>query len=216
MISIFQRKTRPYVSLDMNSDEMRLLRYQPFKAGFRIENYAFAPLPKGAVIDGKIHQFDTLLAMTKKLVKQTETQGCHALMAVPSHAVSAKRIKLNAGMNNKERQREIYQNLSHYFPAQAEELCFDFSVMNVVEPSQEDVLVVASTQALIHSYVMIATLAGLNVKIVDVDFYAEKRALAWHEMKKPILMEALDSQDFVAKQDQLRVCLGLAMRRVSA
>lgn len=216
MISIFRRKSRPLVCLDINLDEMRLLRYRPDKAGFRIENYAFAPLPTGALVDGKIHQFDALLATAKNLVKQTETQGCRALMAVPSHAVIVKRIKLTAGLSNKERQREIYQNLTQYFPAYREELCFDFSVMNVVEPLQEEVLVVASAQSLIHSYVMIATLSGLEVKIVDVDYYAEKRALAWQEMKKPLLMDAIDSRDFATKQDQLRVCLGLAMRRLSA
>jgi type IV pilus assembly protein PilM len=215
VVSWLRLKPLSQVGLDMNIEEVRLMRFAPSREGFLVENFAIAPLPTGAIVEGKIRQFDVVLAATKRLVKQTMAQGLKTSLAVSASAVMSKRVTLSARLSNAEREAVIHQHLPHYFPESDGALCFDFARLNLLLPDQEEVLVVAASIEQLNAYVMIASLSGLKVSVVDVDFYAQKRALAWQEVKKSQLLPQLNAAVFHEQDAKLMVCRGLAMRSVT-
>ncbi|MDR3478255.1 MAG: pilus assembly protein PilM [Gammaproteobacteria bacterium] len=215
MISFLRLKLLSQVGLDMNAEEIRLLQFKPGRESFMVENFAIASLPLGAIVDGKIKQFDVVLAVTQRLVKQTTTQGLKANLAISASCVKSKRVRLPAGLSHAAREAAIHQHLAQYFPESEGALCFDFARLHLLPPDQEEVLVVAVAVEQLNAYVMIASLSGLKVAVVDVDFYAEKRALAWQEMKRPHLKPELNVATFREQGSRLLVCSGLAMRSVS-
>ena len=206
-----QKKPVSCVDLDIQADEVRFMRFQQNPRGFLVEGIAIAALEKDLIIEGRLKQFDLVLGVIKRLVRQTQTVGLPALLAIPAVCVMSKRIKLPVKAVSAQAEAKIANHLPQYFKAQAEELCFDFVVVNETE-IQEDILVVAAATETVNAYVMLAALSGLQVKVVDVDQYAQQRALALQETGHPQFREKNTAENFEKHRASWMTCAGLALR----
>jgi type IV pilus assembly protein PilM len=163
------------LGLEISSTEIRLLQLAKVKNQWVVENYAWFPLPTGAILDGKIKQLDIIQAALSSIMERTRTKGYPIAIALPITSVISKRIKLAAYLHPQECEADISTNLHYYLPGTSDELCFDFALTATHEGYQE-VLLVASRYEQLHAYVLLANNVGWKVKIVDVDLYALARA----------------------------------------
>jgi type IV pilus assembly protein PilM len=165
-----------HLGLDVNADEIRLIALSKKRKIWQVERFACAPLPRGSIVDGKIRQFDSVQTVVNQLVKETGTRGCKTVIALPANSVISKRIKLSSALSPVECEMEIAANVQKYFPGMTDELCFDFTLLNSVDKSQHEILLVASRQEQLNTYVAVAQASGLKIKKVDVDSHALMRA----------------------------------------
>jgi type IV pilus assembly protein PilM len=165
-----------YLGLDINADEIRLVALSKKRKVWRVESFSCRPLPRGAITDGKIRQFEIVQAALNQLVKETRARGCRAVIALPANSVISKRISLSASLNHAECEAEISANVHKYFPGMSDELCFDFLMLDSFDKSQHDILLVASRKEQLNAYIAITQASGLKIRKVDVDSHALMRA----------------------------------------
>jgi type IV pilus assembly protein PilM len=158
------------VGIAINAEEIRLLQLRKTRQQFRVENYAVAPLPQGAVSQGKIRQLEMVQAVLSQLVQETGMANCPAAMALPANAVITKRVSA-----------PLVDDISHYFPGMQDALCFDYVA------DGKELLLVASRSELLNQYRCLAEAAALKMKIVDVDTYALSRAASLHPLANGLL-----------------------------
>lgn len=177
MFRLLPFKSRTLIGLDIQADEIRLLQVRQVKQKFIVDNVAVVALSPGALVEGKIQQFENLRVPIRELVERLKIHHYPVAIAMPAHCVISKRVQIAAGLQDIEREVEISTNLYHYFPGMTEELCFDHIVLGAHNAEEDDVLLVAARYEQLQSYVSVVERAGLTVKIVDVDIYALVRGL---------------------------------------
>jgi type IV pilus assembly protein PilM len=152
-------KSRALVGIDINAEEIRLLQLRNTRQSFEVEKYAVAPLPAGAVSQGKIRQMEMVQTALNKLVLETGTAKCPAAIALPVNMVITKRVPA-----------PLADDITHYFPGIQDTLCFDYVA------DEKELLLVASRSELLNQYKCLLEEAQLKLKIVDVDTFALTRA----------------------------------------
>ena len=169
-------KSKPLVGLDIHADEVRLLQLKRVKNSIKVEKQAVCELPAGVIVDGKIKQMSSVITAIQELVRETQTQGCPAAIALPSQCVISQRIRLASILQDVECEIEISTRLSHYLPGVNDSLCFDFAIQGQLDAEHNDVLLIAARDEQVNSYVDVVNHSGLIVKIVEVDSHALMRA----------------------------------------
>jgi Tfp pilus assembly PilM family ATPase len=176
-----QRFIRPrsssVVGLDIRMNEVRLVLLRQAQSSIRLEQVDVIALPEGVVVDGKIIVADKLTATIQTLTQRFALQGHPVVLALPVQSVISKRIQLMKNQTQVNRQKEIAENLTRYFPGVTQELCYDYVVLPAVDLLRENALLVATRYEQLNDYVNVVERAGLTVKIVDVDIYALVRAV---------------------------------------
>jgi Tfp pilus assembly PilM family ATPase len=180
LLSFFYSKRSSLIGLDIQSDEVYLLHVTRVKGKSCIENIAMTTLPFGTIEEGKIIKTDHLISAIKTLVSETQTQGCAAAIALPSHCVIHKTIPFPQEMHADECELDLHANLEKYLPGLTEEVCFDFLIQKV-DAITQNMLLFAAKNDVVSGYLQSVTQAGLVVKIVDVDWCAISRAISLYE-----------------------------------
>lgn len=191
----------PLIGLDIQATEICFLQLRRVKQEISIEQAARISLPIGAIIDGKIQQFDVVSESVHKLVQQTKMRGCGTAIALPTQCVITKKIQLPRSLCESGIAKEITENLHSYFPNVTDALAYDFTVLYEADNPSDNVLVTATRYDQLTSYVGVIEQAGLKVKIVDVDIYALIRAIrfAIPDMANWEVMTLLNIGDIVTQ-----------------
>jgi type IV pilus assembly protein PilM len=169
----------------MNAEEIRLLQLRKTRQQFKVEKYAVAPLPAGAVSQGKIRQMEIVQTALNQLVQETGTAKCPAAMALPVNAVITKRVLA-----------PLVDDITHYFPGIQDTLCFDYVT------DEKELLLVASRSELLNQYRCLLEAAELKMKIVDVDTYALLRAASLHPPVNGLLDIAPEVTQIIVLQER--------------
>jgi type IV pilus assembly protein PilM len=167
-------KPKPLLGLSLHPDEIHLTQ---LNASQSIEKSASRELPKGAISEGRIRQFEQVKAALQQLVEATQTQGHRVAIALPAQAVISKRLKLSNLLQPEECEIEINNRLNHYLPGIAGAICFDFVILGQSGGSHQDVLLIAARQDQVSEYVEVVSQAGLQAHVVDIDAYAVMRGV---------------------------------------
>jgi Tfp pilus assembly PilM family ATPase len=191
VIVLYSLAAPAVVGIDMNAEEIRLLRLR----GRRIEDFAIAGLPPGAITGNQIRQAKTVQSVLKNLVDATGSAGCCAVLAIPA----SEAILQRGGSVSK-------PDLQHIT---GDEYCFDYCLL----PSGETEWIAASREH-VNQLVAITAYAGLKIKVVEIDSHALERASA-NPFAKMNLAKHLHKETFSQHAAQLELCRGLALRKIS-
>jgi type IV pilus assembly protein PilM len=180
------KKSHTCIGLDISPDAVKLLQLRKEKTDFILEQCALAPLPAGAIEDGKIKHLGSIRQAVNTVVQQTHTYGLSVALALPAHSVFMQRIQLPASLHLRECEAEISSKLKYYLSGLTDELCFDFMILTT-DDYYHDILIVASRLEQLNAYLSTINQAGLHSKIVDVDSYALMRAAYFMLAAEPLL-----------------------------
>lgn len=187
-LSIFNPKARPLIGLDISSSSVKMVELGDAGKGVhRIERYAIEPLPRDAVVDGNIANFDQVAEGVKRAWKRLGSSTKYAALALPAAAVITKKIILAAGLREQEMEVQVESEANQYIPFALDEVNLDFQVIGPAPSSQDEVevLIAASRKEKVEDRVACAEAAGLKAVVVDVESYAAHAAFELVEQQLP-------------------------------
>lgn len=112
--------------------------------------------------------------LISQLVSKTNTRGVPAAIALSHHQVIEKQVQFPKEFSAADIHHEIK---THYLPGNPEDFYFDFFIVREKDAAHQAVTLWITEKAKVDRYKHTVEIAGLKVVCVDVDSYAEKRAL---------------------------------------
>ncbi len=178
--SLFGGAAPPLVGLDISSSGVRLVELADAgKDGLRVERCASEALPRGAVTDGNIENFEQVVDCVRRLLKKSGTRARHVALGMPPAAVITKKIVLPAGLPEEQLEVQVESEASQYIPFALDEVSLDFDVIGPVATSEEDieVMLAAARREKVEDRVAVAEASGLKASVMDIESYAARAAL---------------------------------------
>lgn len=188
-LSILNPSNRPLIGLDISSSAIKMVELSRMdnKGGVKVERYAIEPLPRDAVVDGKVVNIEAIADTMRKAWRKMGTTTKLVAMALPTAAVITKKIILPANLSEQEMEVQVESEANQYIPFALEEVNLDFQVIGP-SPSGADeveVLIAASRKELVEDRVACAQAAGLKASVMDIESYAAQAAFELVETQLP-------------------------------
>ncbi|SMB26482.1 Type IV pilus assembly protein PilM [Sterolibacterium denitrificans] len=174
-LSIFNPKNRPLIGVDISTSSVKMVELVDAGKGvLRIERYTIEPLPRDAVVDGNIANFDQVADGVKRAWKRLGSSTRYAALALPAAAVITRKIILAADLREQEMEVQVESEANQYIPFALDEVNLDFQILGPAPSSQDEVevLIAASRKEKVEDRVACAEAAGLRALVVDVESYA--------------------------------------------
>lgn len=175
-----RRHVNNLMGLDIGSDDIKLLKINSTETPNIVENFAIAPLPKGAVVQNEIKKPNEIIAVLKELCNQPEIKTKNVALAIPRSSVIIKNVMVDSRLTAAEIESRAWVEANRLFPDLVGEIYLDFHVIGASsqDPTQLEVILVASRKDQINLYLDVLHRSGLTPKVIDVNCYALERALA--------------------------------------
>jgi type IV pilus assembly protein PilM len=167
------RKRDHLVGLDIGSSFIKVAELKSTKKGNLLSKFAMAPVPVGAIVEGRVVDMEGVANTIRTLFKSQKIKGKNVAISTGGHSVVIKTI--NTGkVPEKELQTAIYSEAEQYIPYDIDDVNIDFQILSESEFSldQMNVLLVAVKKDLVAEYIDLITMAGLIAQIIDVDTFA--------------------------------------------
>lgn len=176
--SLFTGRSRSLFGVDISSARVKLLELDRSAEGLRVISYASEPLAEDAIADHQIVDTEAVAGSIARALKRSGSRTRDAAIAVSGPAVISKIIELPSAMSDAELEEQIHFDAAQYIPHPIEEVNLDFQVLGP-HPASEDlnrVLLVACRRDNIETGVAALEMAGMKVRLVDVEEYALQNA----------------------------------------
>lgn len=187
-LSIFNPAKRPLVGLDISSSSVKMVELvEGERGGYQVDRYAIEPLPREAVVDGKVVNIDGVAESIRRAYKRMGSITKYVAMALPAAAVISKKIVLPAGLREQDMEVQVESEANQYIPFALEEVNLDFQVIGPVpsSPDEVEVLLAASRKEMVEDRVACAEAADLKPLVMDVESYAAQAAFELIESQLP-------------------------------
>ena len=178
-LSIFNPSNRPLIGLDISSSAVKMVELSRVdKGGAKVEGYVIEPLPRDALVDGKIVNIESIADTIRKALRRMGTNVKLVAMALPSAAVITKKIILPANLREQDMEVQVESEANQYIPFALEEVNLDFQVIGPSpgNPDEVEVLLAASRKEMVEDRVACAEASGLKAWVMDMDAYAVQAA----------------------------------------
>jgi type IV pilus assembly protein PilM len=191
---LFRKAPPPLLGVDIGSSSIKVLQLGASGSGYRVEAFAIEPVPEGAISDGAIGDTDRVAEAVRRAVKRSGSKAKACAMAVSGSAVITKIINLPADLTEDDIEAQIEVEAGQYIPYPREEVSLDFEVLGPAPRNADlvEILLAASKTENVDLCSEIADLAGLSLRLVDVESYAV--ASAFELVRK---REGLDQSETV-------------------
>jgi type IV pilus assembly protein PilM len=178
-VDFLSPKGPPVVGLDISSTAVKLVELSSAGGGrLRLDRYVIEPLPKDAVTDGNIANFDQVADTVRAAWKNLRSRIKDVVLALPSSAVISKKILAPAHLKGIELENQIETEASQVIPFALDEVNLDFQVLGPAPGSPDDVqiLLAAARKEKVDERAAVVEAAGLKALIMDVETFATQTA----------------------------------------
>ena len=175
---IFKPRTRPFLGVDISSTRIKVLELDGKPGAYRVLSYASEALPSDAVADDQVVNPEALAATMTRALERAGTRTRDAAIAVSGPTVISKVIDMPADLSDEDMEQQIGFDAEQYIPHAIDEVNLDFQVLerDPTNPDVNRVLLVACRRENIETRIGALDMAGVKVKIVDVEEYALQNA----------------------------------------
>ena len=195
-------RSRSLLGLDIQPDMARLVQLKGGRQGHQIERIAMRPMPANIFTAGKIQEWDVLSAVLAEWFELLGIKQQPAAISLPMSVVRVQRLLLPASLQAADIKAAITTHLQLDMPGLNEPLSIDFSVLPHASSGYVDVLFAAVREGYLSSYVECMQMAGLSVKVVDVDLYALMRVVNVTESTYAVLHVKNKVTEFIVFSQQ--------------
>lgn len=180
MLRLYRKPSKGLVGVDISSTTVKLLELSVKNGRYWVESYAVMPLPENSVVEKSILNPEAVADALERVVNLANPHTTHVAIAVPTSMVIHKIIEMDADMSDEEREVQIRMDAEQYIPFPLDEVSLDFEVLpdRLANPNRVNVLLVATRTENVDTRVEVLELAGLVVKVADVESYAMERAFS--------------------------------------
>lgn len=176
------------IGVDITSAAVKLVELRRAGDTYRVDSYAVRPLREQAVVERRIHDMDEVVDALTRAVRQARPYVRKAVVAVPAGAAITKTLTLPASLSDDEIESRIQLDSDTHIPFPFSDVAFDFQRLglNVRDPDQEDILLVACRQQDIDRLTDAVVQSGLAPAAVDVETFAMERAFTEVHRQLPV------------------------------
>src|SRR5688500_9449415 len=127
---LFKSKAPPLIGCDISSSSVKMVEVgDAGRNMFRVERYAIEPLPRDAVVDGNIMNVAAGSDCIKSGCKRMGTTSKNLALALPSAAVTTKKIIVPAGQQENELELQVETDANQYIPFALDKDNLDFQML---------------------------------------------------------------------------------------
>lgn len=189
--SIIKRRSRALFGVDVSAARVKMLELDRDGDGFRVLSYASESLPSGAVAGHQIVDAEVVAQAISRALERTGSRTRDAAIAVSGPAVISKIIDMPRAMNDAELNEQIHFDAAQYIPHPIDEVNLDFQVLEPYPDNHElnRILLVACRRDNIEMRVAALEMAGMTVRLVDVEEYALQNACQLLTAQNPAIAD---------------------------
>ncbi|MBS1708912.1 MAG: type IV pilus assembly protein PilM [Armatimonadetes bacterium] len=173
-LSLFKKKS--FLGLDIGHHAIKGAQVEKTGSGWKVVKAFNITTPPDAVKEGIIIDPDPVGAAIKAGMKQAHIHADSAVVGVAGGSVIVRNVRIPK-MNETTLRKSIRYEAGRYVPSSIEDSFIEFDIVEQDVDGQMDVLIVASPKDMVNSRVAACKAAGLDVEIVDVEAFANYRAV---------------------------------------
>lgn len=174
---MFGRERQAMLGLDIGSSAVKLVELSRHHQGYRIEAWAVEPVPAGAIQDKSVQDITAVAASIRRAVTNSGTRQRRVVAAVGGGTVMTKVITMPTGLSELEMEEQIALEASQSISYPLDEVNLDFEVMGPTEAGDRmNVLLAASRSDHVDNHAMTVEMAGLDLRVLDIEAYALENA----------------------------------------
>jgi type IV pilus assembly protein PilM len=168
------------VGLVINPQYLKLLKIGLAHNQYEVENFNIVDLPEGLMNDLEVKDGPAIAAILKQMIADSGLEVIDVVLSIPRSSAIVKTITVDNRLHPDEVESRVWLEADRLFPSLIGDIYLDFANNGPSshDPSQEEILIVACRKVQLNQYLDIVRLAGLNPKVVDVNYYAYERALS--------------------------------------
>lgn len=167
------------LGLDIGSGALKMLQLKDIKGKPKIERFGVKTLPAEIIVDGAIMDGLGVVTAIKELADEQKLNNKNVALSISGTSVIVKKISLPP-MSEDELEKQIKFEAEQYIPFDINDVYLDFHVLaqdepraeGLAEPTEMEVLLVATKKDKLNDYANAVREAGLTPKVVDVDAFA--------------------------------------------
>ena len=178
MSTLFQRKSRPLVGVDISGSAIKLVELTGSDENPEVVAFAVEPLPEGAIVDRQVNDADILANALRRTLQRAGTRTQRAALAVPGASVISKVIPMPATLSESDMEEQIQVEADQYIPYPISEVSLDFEVIgpSATDPDAVDVLLAACRREHVEALTQVLELAGIEPAVIDAEPFALENA----------------------------------------
>ena len=175
MTNLFKRGGA-LLGVDIGTSSVKTVQLKGSGRKYELTHLGIAPLPPEAIVDGAIMDGGAVIAALQQIFDEHKITARDVAVAVSGHSVIIKPIKMPL-MKPQELAESVQWEAEQHIPFAIEDVNLDYEILRSPPGAVEmDVLLVAVKKDIISEYLTVASSAGLNVVVVDVDAFAVANA----------------------------------------
>lgn len=164
-------KQEVLLALDIGSTGIKLIELDPKGDRPRLINIAVAPVNEEVFVGHVLSKGDRIVEKIAGLMQANEVSAQRAAIAMPGPSVFTKRIKIPK-LSPMEISSHVQLEAGSFIPHDVDDVKIDFHVVGATGRNQLEVLVVAVKNEVIDGYLNTLQMAGIQVALVDADYFA--------------------------------------------
>ncbi|MBD3671577.1 MAG: type IV pilus assembly protein PilM [Gammaproteobacteria bacterium] len=183
---MFSKDKHALLGLDIGSTAIKLVEISRHGQDYRLEACAIEPLPRGAVVDKLVREPQAVAAALRRAVRSSGTRLKRAAAAIGGGTAITKLITMPTGLDELELEEQIAVEANQYLSYPINEVNLDFEVMGPTPDGERvEVLLAASRSELVEDWSLAIQMAGLQLKILDIEAFALENAWPLYSRQLP-------------------------------
>lgn len=175
-MGLFKPRAPALVGIDISSTAVKLIELSRSERRYRIESWAVEPLPADAIRDKLIGDVDAVGNAVRRALERSGCRLKHAAAAVAGSAVITKILTLPSGLSDDDLEGQVQVEAGQFIPYPLDDISLDFHVLGNRGTELVDVVMAACRTETVDARVAALELAGLTMRVVDVEAFAIARA----------------------------------------
>ncbi len=182
-------KTNQLVGLDIGSHSIKLVEIHHSRKGRVLKNLGLIGLPPEAIVQSSIKEVEIVSSAIRNLFRNLKVKNKNVATSISGFSLIVKKIALGK-KGESELEAKIQDEAKQYIPFDINEVNLDFDILTaggdpqkvVAEVGEKDssdqmeMVLVAAKKDIINKYVSLLQIAGLNLRVLDVDAFALQNA----------------------------------------
>jgi len=167
-------RSKKLIGLDIGTSSIKVVMLKELSRGYQLVNLGIEQLPPEVIVDGAIMDAAIVVDAIQKVIRAQKIKIKEVAIAVSGSSVIVKKIPLPR-MSEQELEESIQWEAEQYIPFDIEDVNIDFEILSPAggsDTGEMDVVLVAVKKDKVNDYASLATQAGLEPAVVDVDGFA--------------------------------------------
>jgi len=194
---LFKKKPKSFLGVDIGASAIKLVELEKKDERYELKNYAIYSLEeylkkneyKVSSKSLKISN-EEVAEIIKKSIKEAKIESKDACFSIPICFSFSTLIDF-PNMSEKEIAAAVPFEAKKYIPIPISEVVLDWSIIDSpAKKSDYQALLIAVPKKIINDYKQIASLSGLNLKVVEEEVFSLDRVLIGNDKSTIILIDA--------------------------